>query len=63
MEVLLNQLIMIRLMQMIMFMHEDDEKIYFLIKSKSDGCFTNKAIIHLDGTSAMSEQEENLTKV
>lgn len=38
-------------------MHEDDEKIYFLIKSKSDEyCFTNKAIIHLDGTSAMSKK-------
>lgn len=38
-------------------MHEDDEKIYFLIKSKSDEyCFTNKALIHVDGTSAMSKK-------
>lgn len=38
-------------------MHEDNEKIYFLIKSKSDEyCFTNKALIHLDGTSALSKK-------
>lgn len=38
-------------------MHEDDEKIYFLIKSKSDEyCFTNQALIHLDGTSATSKK-------
>lgn len=38
-------------------MHEDQEKIYFLIKSKSDEyCFTNKALIHLDGTSATSKK-------
>ncbi len=38
-------------------MHEEGEKIYFLIKSKSDEyCFTNKALIHLDGTSAMSKK-------
>ncbi|MCP3143209.1 PH domain-containing protein [Pyxidicoccus xibeiensis] len=38
-------------------MHEDQEKIYFLIKSKSDEyCFTNKALIHLDGTSAASKK-------
>ncbi|GAA4832627.1 PH domain-containing protein [Algivirga pacifica] len=38
-------------------MHEDGEKIYFLIKSKSDEyCFTNKALIHLDGTSAMNKK-------
>ncbi len=38
-------------------MHEDDEKIYFLIKSKSDEyCFTNKALIHVDGTSAVSKK-------
>ena len=37
-------------------MHEDGEKIYFLIKSKSDEyCFTNKGLIHLDGTSATSK--------
>lgn len=38
-------------------MHEDDEKIFFLIKSKSDEyCFTNKALIHVDGTSATSKK-------
>ncbi|WP_044639831.1 PH domain-containing protein [Risungbinella massiliensis] len=38
-------------------MHEDGEKIFFLIKSKSDEyCFTNKALVHLDGTSAMSKK-------
>ena len=38
-------------------MHEDDEKIYFLIESKADEyCFTNKALLHLDGTSAMSKK-------
>ncbi|WP_028775785.1 PH domain-containing protein [Shimazuella kribbensis] len=38
-------------------MHEDGEKIFFLIKSKSDEyCFTNKALIHLDGTSAISKK-------
>lgn len=38
-------------------MHEDQEKIYFLIKSKTDEyCFTNKALIHLDGTSAVSKK-------
>ncbi|KAA9022505.1 PH domain-containing protein [Niallia endozanthoxylica] len=38
-------------------MHEENEKIYFLIKSKSDEyCFTNKALIHLDGTSAVSKK-------
>ncbi|MED4582879.1 PH domain-containing protein [Brevibacillus choshinensis] len=38
-------------------MHEDNEKIYFLIKSKSDEyCFTNLALIHLDGTSATSKK-------
>lgn len=37
--------------------HEDDEKIYFVIKSKSDEyCFTNLAFIHLDGTSATSKK-------
>ncbi len=40
-------------------MHEDDEKIYFLIKSKSDEyCFTNRALIHLDGTSATSKKRK-----
>lgn len=38
-------------------MHEDDEKIYFLIKSKTDEyCFTNKAFVHVDGTSAVSKK-------
>ncbi|MBS4189315.1 PH domain-containing protein [Bacillus sp. FJAT-49705] len=38
-------------------LHEDNEKIYFLIKSKTDEyCFTNKALIHLDGTSAISKK-------
>lgn len=38
-------------------LHEDGEKIYFLIKSKADEyCFTNLALIHLDGTSAMSKK-------
>jgi hypothetical protein len=38
-------------------MHEDGEKIFFLIKSKADEyCFTNKALIHLDGTSAVSKK-------
>tara|TARA_Y100000588_G_scaffold282343_1_gene299478 strand:+ start:8259 stop:8867 length:609 start_codon:yes stop_codon:yes gene_type:complete len=38
-------------------MHEENEKIYFLIKSKKDEyCFTNKALIHLDGESAVSSK-------
>lgn len=38
-------------------MHEDNEKIFFLIKSKTDEyCFTNHAFIHLDGTSAISKK-------
>ncbi|MBH0331166.1 hypothetical protein ABH14_15370 [Brevibacillus brevis] len=38
-------------------MHEDHEKIYFLIKSKSDEyCFTNLGLVHLDGTSATSKK-------
>lgn len=37
--------------------HEDQEKIYFLIKSKSDEyCFTNKALIHVDGANAVSKK-------
>ena len=37
-------------------MHEEGEKIFFLIKSKTDEyCFTNQALIQLDGTSAMSK--------
>lgn len=36
---------------------EDNEKIYFLIKSKSDEyCFTNLAFLHLDGESALSKK-------
>ncbi|MCM1988814.1 PH domain-containing protein [Oceanirhabdus seepicola] len=36
---------------------EDGEKIYFLIKSKSDEyCFTNYGLIHLDGSSAISKK-------
>ena len=38
-------------------MHEDGEKIFFLIKSKTDEyCFTNLALIHVDGTSAVSSK-------
>jgi hypothetical protein len=38
-------------------MHEDGEKIYFLIKTKADEyCFTNLAIIHVDGASAASSK-------
>lgn len=38
-------------------MHEDGEKIYFLIKSRADEyCFTNLALIHLDGASAASKK-------
>ncbi|MRG87813.1 PH domain-containing protein [Salinibacillus xinjiangensis] len=37
--------------------HEDDEKIYFLIKTKSDEyCFTNIAFIHVDGENAVSSK-------
>ena len=35
--------------------HEDGERIFFLIKSKKDEyCFTNFALIHVDGESAVS---------
>ena len=35
--------------------HEDGEKIFFLIKSKKDEyCFTNLALTHVDGESAVS---------
>lgn len=38
-------------------MHEDQEKIYFLIKTRSDEyCFTNTALIHVDGESAVSSK-------
>jgi Bacterial PH domain/YvbH-like oligomerisation region len=37
--------------------HEDAERIFFLIKSKKDEyCFTNLAIIHVDGDSAISSK-------
>lgn len=37
--------------------HEDGEKIFFLIKSKNDEyCFTNLALIHVDGESAVSSK-------
>lgn len=37
--------------------HEDNEKIFFLIKSKKDEyCFTNFALIHVDGDSAVSSK-------
>lgn len=39
-------------------LHEIDEKIYFLIKTKADEyCFTNRAILHVDGESAMSKND------
>nr|WP_207710012.1 PH domain-containing protein [Roseburia sp. 1XD42-34] len=38
-------------------LHEEGEKIHFLIKSKSDEyCFTNRALIHLDGEKATSSK-------
>lgn len=38
-------------------LHEEGEKIYFLIKSRQDEyCFTNLALIHVDGTSALSKK-------
>ena len=37
--------------------HEDNEKIYFLIKTKADEyCFTNIAFIHVDGDTAVSSK-------
>lgn len=37
--------------------HEDNEKIFFVIKSKSDEyVFTNYAVIHVDGSSAVSKK-------
>ncbi|KNY29625.1 PH domain-containing protein [Pseudobacteroides cellulosolvens] len=37
--------------------HEDEEKIFFLIKSKADEyCFTNRALIHVDGKNAISKK-------
>lgn len=38
-------------------MHEQGERIFFLIKSKTDEyCFTNFALIHLDGNTALSKK-------
>ena len=38
-------------------MHEDGERIIFLIKSKLDEyCFTNKALIHVDGKTVTSKK-------
>ena len=38
-------------------MHEDGERVFFIIKSKKDEyCFTNLALIHLDGDSAISKK-------
>ncbi|SDH67387.1 YvbH-like oligomerisation region [Alteribacillus persepolensis] len=38
--------------------NEDDEKIYFLIKTKADEyCFTNLALIHVDGENATSSKQ------
>ena len=38
-------------------LQEDKEKIFFIIKSKADEyCFTNMALIHVDGTSAVSKK-------
>jgi hypothetical protein len=38
-------------------MHEDGERIIFLIKTKADEyCFTNQAFLHLDGASAVSSK-------
>lgn len=37
--------------------HEDGERIFFLIKSRKDEyCFTNLALIHVDGESAVSSK-------
>lgn len=39
-------------------MHEEEEKIFFLIKSKADEyCFTNRALIHVDGATAVSKKK------
>ncbi|MCP1145879.1 PH domain-containing protein [Lysinibacillus endophyticus] len=38
-------------------LHEKGERIYFLIKTKADEyCFTNLALIHVDGDSAVSKK-------
>ena len=37
--------------------HEDQERIFFLIKSRMDEyCFTNRALLHVDGDSAVSKK-------
>jgi hypothetical protein len=37
--------------------HEDHERIFFLIKSRKDEyCFTNLALVHVDGESAVSSK-------
>ncbi|MGL5694052.1 MAG: PH domain-containing protein [Peptostreptococcaceae bacterium] len=39
-------------------MHEDGEKIYFVIKSKSDEyVFTNRGLLHVDGATAVSKKK------
>ncbi|MDO7203948.1 PH domain-containing protein [Paraclostridium bifermentans] len=39
-------------------MHEDGEKIFFVIKSKSDEyVFTNRGLLHVDGANAISKKE------
>ena len=41
-------------------MNEDGEKIYFVIKSKSDEyVFTNRGLLHVDGTSAVSKKKSS----
>lgn len=38
-------------------MHEDEEKIFFVIKSKSDEyVFTNRGLLHVDGENAISKK-------
>ena len=38
-------------------LHEDNEKIFFMIKSRSDEyAFTNLALVHVDGSSAVSKK-------
>ena len=41
----------------LIFKVEDEEKIYYLLKSHTDEyCFTNTALIHVDGSSAVSKR-------
>ena len=38
-------------------MHEDNERIFFVIKSRSDEyVFTNRGLLHVDGTNAVSKK-------